>query len=120
MKRTPLRRRTPLRAKKDLARKRWSHRPDPEKKVARFARQFGSRERLEWLKGFPCVSCGGRATDASHVRHGPTKTASEMVPQCHRCHMELHSVGIGTFQRRHGIDLAAVAASFAERWRARQ
>lgn len=112
MKRSPLRRRSPLRARKC-----WRHQPDLERQRRRFERQYGSEERVAWLKGYPCVSCGRVATDASHVRHGPLKTADETVPQCHRCHLELHAAGIQTFQQRYQVDLGALAKRFAERWR---
>lgn len=113
MKRSPLRRRTPLQPKPRR------HQRDPERQRRRFERQYGSEERVAWLKGHPCVSCGRVATDASHVRHGPLKTADEMVPQCHRCHLELHAAGIRTFQKRYGLDLPTLAAKFAELWRKR-
>jgi hypothetical protein len=43
--------------------------------------------------------------------------AKDIAPLCSACHAEQHRVGIETFQRRHGIDLAAEAAKLAERVR---
>lgn len=112
MKRTPLRRKTALRARKRL------RQINPQRKAARFRQQFGSEGRVAWLKGFPCISCGTRARiQYSHARHGPTKTADEGVPQCADCHQDVHDRGIKTHQADYRVDLAAEARRFARLWR---
>ena len=100
-----MRRRKPLR------------RYNPKRRTERRRKQYGSSERVQWLLEHPCVSCGGVATDPSHVRHGHCKTADEMVPQCHACHSHLHQHGIVTHQSAYGVDLWWWANHYAAKWR---
>lgn len=42
--------------------------------------------------------------------------ADTIVPLCSSCHRELHTQGMETFERRHRIRLASVAANLALTW----
>lgn len=98
MKRTPLNRRTPL---KKANRKRQR---------ARFERAYGSPANVERIRNTPCVICGRTPSEAAHVRsRGAGGTWRDIVPLCSEHHREQHQVGIATFERRHKIDLAALA-----------
>lgn len=83
-----------------------------------FRRQFGSKERLEWLKRSSCL-CGKPAAHAHHVKsRGAGGTADDLVPLCVSCHTEIHWVGIKTFELENGVDLKTLARLYAEGWKA--
>jgi hypothetical protein len=112
MTRTPLVRRTPLQpVTKDAGRRR-----------RRFARQFGSRAFVAWLKRQGCQAqaaggCGG-PIDAAHLRprgagHGAIDTDGRpnLIGLC-RVHHRTQHAGLwtlGGLKRATGIDLWAVA-----------
>ena len=128
MKRSPISRRKPLRPGKGLRsrvapRRRVRIKPvNPDRKARNFRLAYGSHERVEWLLGFPCATCGRVATDPSHVvakqpqgEGGP----DDIIPQCRMCHVHLHALGVETFAERYGVDLEALAAQYARLWRER-
>ncbi len=107
-----------------------------EKKRAKFAREFGSVERVEWVHEEPCVVCGyagPKPRDNHHTkgdgtsRKGPYES---IVPLCKSrwnanlgmvvpgCHTLVHSEGVDTFRERRGItkEWAELAAETQSRW----
>lgn len=63
---------------------------------------YRSKPYLAHVRGYPCFSCGGPASDAHHLRHattgGPSGVASKVsdamaVPLCRMCHMKVHTWG---------------------------
>jgi len=83
------------------------------------AKRVRSPGHLKFVRGFACVACGSdQAIHAHHVRlgtHSPMGSKPDdsfAVSVCGPCHFRLHSVGEGTFQKTHGIDLIALAAEF--------
>ena len=103
MKRTALRRLTPLR-------KVNSHR-----RRTRHAEAFG--DKAHWIRSQPCVICGDRHTQAAHVRsRGAGGKADVLVPLCVQHHTEQHTVGIRTFESRHNVDLTLEALDYESRW----
>lgn len=127
MKRTPLRPGTkPLARHSGLPRARKPLRArNPERQERLLERQFGPPERRAWIASLPCATCPavrGRPSpppsENSHVRsRGAGGGPDDVVPQCAACHRELHR-GRKSFEARHGLDLAALAAAYARRWRA--
>lgn len=108
MKRTPLTRKTRLKAGKPLkARgksKRFARRRDPA-----YAR---------WVRSGLCLigdQCFGVGVDACHVktRGAGGDDRGNLVPLCREHHREQHQIGIQTFQRKYGVDLAAHAHHLA-------
>lgn len=127
-----LARKNPLRSRKGLGpgkplrpgRKRLRPR-NPERAARRFATDFGGQERLDWIHSHPCATCGAPAPSESS--HEPTRgaggKADDQMPQCHRCHTELHHDGPRAFERARGMEpygLRAITARFAALWRERQ
>jgi len=91
-------------------------------KKADWARVFGSKERVEWVKQLNCVACGTTPCENAHVRNGGTGRKADarwIVPACARCHrlgsISMHN-GIKTFQAHWKIDLTEKAAQTEERW----
>lgn len=105
MKRTPLQRRTPLRAKA----KRKRQRPRT------------SSAYLDWIRGQACALPACQTPgEAHHVRtRGAGGVDREnVVPLCHLHHMELHSKGRLTFGTLYRVDLKRLAAAYDARYRA--
>lgn len=90
---------------------------NPARKARLRAEQFGPE--AEWLRDLPCSTCPRMPpSEPSHVK---TRKAGgkrwHQVPQCSACHGEFHSAGRRTFEAsRPGIDLLALATSYASRW----
>ncbi len=72
-----------------------------------------------WVRGHACCACGATAAiECAHVREG-TDGGMGLKPSdrwtvslCKDCHTEQHRIGEGPFERRHGINLKAMAAEF--------
>ncbi len=126
MKRTGIRRKMPLpRATQPLARTTRGKATNPRRKREAFARAYGSRGRVAFVKAFPCVVCVKRYpkmwgdSDNAHV---PSKSgagrkgdARRIVPLCRWHHTgsaftSLHALGKSKFNAYHGLDLDAEAA----------
>lgn len=108
MKRTALRRRTPLR--------RGPLRPiNRERRLESYAQAYGDRGEL--VRAMPCICRGNECrgpTEAAHVKsRGAGGTRRDLVPLCSRHHRRQHDHGLGTFERETGLDLRAVAARIA-------
>lgn len=113
MKRSPLRRKTPLRNRTRI------NPLNEERRAQRRAEEFGPQAEL--CRGLPCCVCfAPPPSDPAHVR---TRAAggrddANVVPLCRAHHTEQHTVGIKTFQVSHGVDLLALAEQIAGRVRA--
>ena len=121
MKRTPLHRKTPLKARTRLqATVRPGNQPT---KQPRNTGRLIAPGHLAWVRSLACAvpGCRARPCDAHHVRDGTGggtgfKPGDDWtVPLCHRCHLELHQVGGRTMALRHGLDLRQLALSLAQR-----
>lgn len=132
MRKTPLKRRTPLRPGKGFSRtrkplrsrsrkRRKHHTRDPE-----WLRAYGSVERVDAVKREPCVFCGARPCDNAHGASGGTgrkADADTIVAACSgpgNCHWQMdHGIGKKAMERKHGVDLKVAARDLDERLKAR-
>lgn len=72
-----------------------------------------------WVRGHSCSVCGTEtAIECAHVREG-TDGGMGIKPSdrwtislCKDHHAEQHRIGEGPFERRHGINMKALAAEF--------
>lgn len=72
-----------------------------------------------WVRGHACSACGGTAgIECAHVRSG-TSAGMGFKPSdrfclslCRDCHNEQHRMGEGPFERKHGINMRALADEF--------
>lgn len=131
MKRTPLQRTRQIKRGKQLVKSRIKRK---RRKPSEFARIYGSKARVEWVKRLPCVVCGERPCDNAHIvtgGMGRKADADKIVPLCGEqvegwifdkvcCHRMLHVLGVETFQKRTGIDLEQEAAKCEAAWQASQ
>lgn len=90
-------------------------RVNPRRRRAQHRRNFGARAPV--VREMACLAasseCAGQV-EAAHARsRGAGGDRFQLVPLCTAHHREQHSVGVRTFQTRHGIDLLAAAARIA-------
>lgn len=117
-------RKTPLKRGKPLSR-RTRVRPK-KRKPSEFARIYGSKERVLWVKAQPCVAagfhspCDGRIENAHIVTDGMGRKASyeAIVPLCRCHHRRLHDMGRERFENWSGVVLASEARRLETRWQA--
>lgn len=90
MKRTPLKRKTRLKAK---ARK-------PSKAKGRsnieFQRIYGSKQRVEFVKSLPCCICAKKPSENAHIKSGGMGRKADyrhIIPLCKTCHQMQHQKG---------------------------
>ena len=74
----------------------------PRKRIKRkprspseFARIYGSKARVEWVKMQACRACGARPSVNAHIGHegagaGRKANYDQIAPLCHTCHTQLH------------------------------
>lgn len=103
MKRTPLTRKTRLKAKTKL-------------KARRIAKRFAARRDpayADWIRQMVCLVCCGRPAEAAHVRSRGAggDDRGNLVPLCHQHHAEQHRIGIRSFADRYDINLVGTAAN---------
>jgi hypothetical protein len=134
MKRTALTRRTPLKRGKPirrsgalkrgaglkpgkpLARKTRLRPVNPERKLERYARNYGDRGAI--VRAMPCLllaagGCKG-AVEAAHVKsRGAGGDRRSLIPLCMGHHNEQHQHGAKTFAAKYEVDLGAAAARIA-------
>ena len=96
----------------------------PETRKQKRDREYGSAERLEFVKALPCVACGAVGRQLRECHHtrvdGTARKAGykTIVPLCFGCHTRYHAEGRDTFRERMGIDKtwAELAAETEAAW----
>lgn len=87
-----------------------------------FARVYGSRARVAWVKALPCVACGRGPCDNAHTETGGMgrkADAHTIVPLCagpNGCHANLHRFGIQAFERKWDLFLSIAADVTEQAW----
>jgi hypothetical protein len=118
MKRTPMKRKTRVRPR------------NPKRRASEFARCYGSKERVAFVKSLPCIVrrslsfavCDGEIHN-HHTKNdgiGRKGPASSIVPLCSRHHELLHEGGSEAFSDAYGLPLNALAADTERRWQRHQ
>lgn len=100
-----------------IKRKSWMPRVNRKRLARRRALQFGPQAEL--CRKSPCCipGCRRRRSDPAHVvsTGAGGKDRGNVVPLCRPHHDQQHLIGVKTFQRKHGLDLAAIAAELEVR-----
>jgi hypothetical protein len=100
-----------------------------KRSASEFARIYGSKARVEWIKAQPCLiarmGCDGCAGPIENAHNGTggmgrKADAASIVPLCRAHHTELHREGAETFRILHNINLGNAAARIERAWRAYQ
>lgn len=116
MKRSPIKRKTPLRSNSGLKTKTPIRPKNPKRAAKLRKKQFGGAYR-DLIVSLGCCVCGRSPSEPAHVKsRGAGGTAKDMVPLCSEHHREQHQIGIRSFERKHGIDLAELARVYWSRW----
>ncbi len=119
MKRTPLSRKTPLRSRPAPLAGGGRTGKRKQRTASEFARIYGSRARVAWVKSLPCLVCAGTPSENAHTANGGLSRkadADTIVPLCSTHHRRLHSDGVRTFERVYGLDLAEEAVAVEAAW----
>ncbi len=107
-------RRTPLKRKKPIKHK--------ARKASTFDRIYGGQDRAKTMRMRPCDHCGHRPTDDFQNENAHTESGGmgrkagweTVVTLCKACHRALHWLGsCAEFLRVTGTDLRAIAARLA-------
>ena len=88
MKRTPLKRKTKLQARKRIKPKGRSN--------VEFQRVYGSKRRVEFVKSLPCMVCAGKPCENAHIKSGGMGRKADyrqIIPLCKVCHRKQHQHG---------------------------
>lgn len=90
-------------------------------------RAYGPPARRAWVASLPCGVhpvwhglCDAGPRDNAHIESGGAGRKADsdtVIPLCRRHHETLHRVGRVSFERRYGVDLAALAAATELAWR---
>lgn len=69
-------------------------------------RRETSKQYIEYIRSLPCTVCLDPFVDAAHVQtRGSGGTDFAVVPLCRKHHTEQHTIGIRTFEEKHGVNL---------------
>jgi hypothetical protein len=124
MKRTSMKRGKPLpRPTKPLGRTTRVKAKNPKRKAAEFARCYGSRARVAFVKALPCCICGGGPCDNAHLGNGGMGRKSDypnIVPLCRTHHQRLHRIGLDAFEDWYSVTLAHYATWTETLWQKEQ
>lgn len=101
--------RSELKRKKPLARKRRLRQRDAKRLRKLQEKQFG--DHATYIRSLPCCACNRcPPSEPAHVKsRGAGGTAKDLVPMCAYHHRKQHGLGIATFQRLYQIDLRGLA-----------
>lgn len=95
-----------------------------QRREKEFARAYGGKARVEFVKALGCCICKATPSDNAHLpsRSGMSRKgdAERIVPLCRLHHRELHERGQASVEQRHGIDLDIWAEAVTIAWEARQ
>jgi hypothetical protein len=91
---------------------------------AKFEREYGSQNRVDWVNELPCLACGRSPSDNAHTENeGKSRKGhhTTIVPLCRPHHRESHR-GVQTFEAKHalrlcGRTLRSWAETIAHAWR---
>jgi hypothetical protein len=63
-------------------------------------------EHLEKIRKMDCLACGLSPCDPHHtVSRGAGGSDKTCIPLCREHHVEIHAIGIITFQEKYGLDI---------------
>lgn len=67
-----------------------------------------SKAYLDFIRNLPCLVCGSSPCDPHHTTRGGTGLKGsdfDAISLCHKHHVEVHSIGVRTFEERHAIGI---------------
>lgn len=125
MKRTEIKRRTPVRRPSEIKLAKAPLKKVNRKRLkVRRELQFGTEAFREWCSSLPCVcdasTCGG-PVQLAHVRtRAAGGTWQDILPICQNHHIEQHLVGIQSFAERYSLNLKQCLQALHRLWDFRQ
>lgn len=91
---------------------------------SKFAAEYGSVERRDWIAGHGCLACARTPCDNAHTWNrgkGLKGPPESIVPLCREHHRQAHRIGVQSFEAKHarmlvGRTLRSWAETFAHAW----
>ena len=85
LRRKPLKRKANLKTRKPIPKK------NKKRADANYARAYGSKARVAFVKTLACVVCGTAPSDNAHIHGGKSGMArkgpyTDIIPLCRQCH----------------------------------
>ncbi len=93
-----------------------------KRRKSEFARCYGSRQRVAFVKSLPCavnLGCSHWGIENVHIETGGVSRKSsddKILPLCEVHHRQLHIIGRESFERIYGIILEEAARRTENRW----
>lgn len=114
-----LQRKKPFARGGPLERTPMKRKPRPKaERDEKFAREFHSTDRREWVSWLPCLACSVVPCENHHTRNagkGLKGPYQSIVPLCLVHHMEAHATGIKSFEKKYADRLCGrTLVSWAE------
>lgn len=97
---------------------------NPKRKKKRFESAYGSKERVEWIRGQRCYVTGqaGSTVDPIVPSHVKTKATGggpdKVIPMLLSLEKEYHNIGHDSFEEKYEVDLFELADLCDKRWQA--
>jgi hypothetical protein len=118
MKRTALKRKTPLPPRKSRI-----PRVNRQRKSKNWTRAYGSVERVQFVAALPCavLMCLEAVSENAHIIPGGTgrrADAKYIIPLCTFHHRQIHTIGRASFERAYRINIFEAAERTDAAWRA--
>jgi len=85
----------------------------------KFAREYGSTERVGWVKSLPCCCCGRTPSENAHTANGGMGRKAgyaTIAPLCTMHHQTIHQHGMTAIEMLYGVDLKNCAAWTEMEW----
>ncbi len=92
---------------------------NPKRKASEFARCYGSKERVLFVKALPCVACDRAPCENHHIRNGGAGRKADydkIIPLCTSHHDRWHEKGARSFVATYGLDLGKLATATESKW----
>jgi hypothetical protein len=105
-----------------LKRSRKPPKRNVKRRASEFARCYGSKARVAFVRSLPCSACGviGYSQNAHVCRvgggMGRKAHYTTIVPLRGAMHRELHQIGRASFEEKYGVDLDKAAADTQAAW----
>lgn len=75
---------------------------------------------IDWIKSLPCIICQFTFSDPHHTETGGKGTKASdytCIPLCSAHHLEVHTTGKQTFQKKHNINFKEVCERLQTIWK---
>lgn len=90
-----------------------------KRRTSEWARAYGSKARVQWVKSQPCILCGERPSENAHIRTGGMGRKADaclIVPLCRTHHEGFHRFGKAKMELAYDVSFAHAALQTETGW----